>query len=217
MAATCRMHVGGQVCVSPKRVIVTEKNADDFIAEYAAQFSAQKVGDPFDPETTVGPLSSAAAVELLQDQLQDAIDHGATVIVPGGRLEGPGHYFSPAVITDITPNMRLYSEEAFGPLGMVYRVSDVDEAVALANSTQYGLGATVVGATDEAERVARRLDTGSVGINAWFGAPIEAPFGGTKASGFGRELGRSGMDQFANIKVYGVAGERMRADTTGGE
>jgi succinate-semialdehyde dehydrogenase/glutarate-semialdehyde dehydrogenase len=205
LAAACRIMLGGQVCVSPKRVIVTEKNADAFIEEYAAQFSAQKVGDPLDPETTVGPLSTPAAVDLLHSQLQDAIDHGATVVVPGGRIDGPGSYFAPAVITDITPRMRVYSEEAFGPLGMVYRVSTAAEAIELANSSQYGLGATVIGETAEAEEIARHLDTGSVGVNDWFGAPIEAPFGGTKASGFGRELGRTGMDQFANLKMYGIA------------
>jgi succinate-semialdehyde dehydrogenase/glutarate-semialdehyde dehydrogenase len=212
IAATARMWVGGQVCVSPKRVIVTEGVADDFIAEYAAQFRAQSVGDPFDPATTVGPLSSPEAVDLLEEQMQDAIKLGATVLVEGGRVPGPGSYFSPAVITDVTPEMRLYAEEAFGPLGIVYRVSDTDAAIALANDSVYGLGATVMGETNEAEAVAGLLDTGSVGINAWLGAPIESPFGGTKASGFGRELGRTGMSQFANQKVYGRSGVSGRKD-----
>jgi succinate-semialdehyde dehydrogenase/glutarate-semialdehyde dehydrogenase len=205
LAAESRMWVGGQVCVSPKRVIVTDKNADRFIEEYAVHFNKQTLGDPLSPETTVGPLSSQEAADQLQGQLQDAIDKGATVVVPGGRVDGPGSFFAPAVITDLTPEMRLYTEEAFGPVGIVYRVTDADEAVSLANSSKYGLGGTVMGSTTEAEEVARRLDTGSVGINAWLGAPIEIPFGGTKASGFGRELGRSGMDQFANLKVYGIA------------
>jgi succinate-semialdehyde dehydrogenase/glutarate-semialdehyde dehydrogenase len=204
-AATARMWVCGQTCVSPKRVIVTEGIADDFISEYAAQFRAQLVGDPFDPKTTVGPLSSQEAVDLLEDQLQDAVKLGATVLVEGGKMPGPGSYFSPAVITDVTPEMRLYSEEAFGPLGIVFRVPDADAAVVLANDSAYGLGATVMGEPAEAEAVAAELDTGSVGINGWLGAPIEVPFGGTKASGFGRELGRTGMDQFANLKVYGRA------------
>jgi len=109
------------------------------------------------------------------------------------------------VITGITPEMRVYSEEAFGPLGMIYRVPDAEAAVALANGSQYGLGGTVFGADDEAREVAGRLDTGAVGINNYIGAPIQIPFGGTKRSGVGRELGRSGMDQFANIKTYGIA------------
>lgn len=205
LAASCRLAIGGQVCASPKRVIVTEKNADAFIARYAEVFASQKVGDPFDPETTVGPLSTAAGADLLQEQLQDAIDKGATVVVPGGRVDGPGAYFKPAVLTDVKPGMRLYEEEAFGPLGVIYRVPDAAAAVVLANSTKYGLGGTVIGDTDEAERVAHQLDTGTVGINTWFGAPIQAPFGGTKASGVGRELGRTGMDPFANMKSYGIA------------
>ncbi len=204
-AVAARLWVCGQVCVSPKRVIVTEGIAGEFIAEYAAQFRAQVVGDPFDPATTVGPLASREAVDLLEDQLQDAVRLGATVLVEGGRMPGPGSYFSPAVITDVTPEMRLYSEEAFGPLGIVFRVPDPDAAVSLANDSVYGLGGTVMGEPGEAEAVAAELDTGSVGINAWLGAPIEVPFGGTKASGFGRELGRTGMDQFANLKVYGRA------------
>jgi len=205
-AATCRLAIGGQVCCSPKRVIVSESVADEFIARYVETFADQKVGDPFDPETTVGPLSSATAADTLQAQLQDALDKGATALVPGGRMDGPGAFFQPAVITDVTPEMRVYTEEAFGPLGMIYRVPDADAAIELANSSKYGLGGTVFGEDlEEARRVAGELDTGAVGINNYLGAPIEIPFGGTKRSGVGRELGRSGMDQFANIKTYGIA------------
>ena len=205
-AAAYRLAISGQVCISPKRIIVTEKVADEFTAQFTAAFAAQKLGDPLDPETTVGPLSSAAAVELLEAQYQDAIDKGATVLVAGGRVNGPGAFFKPAVLTGITPDMRIYSEEAFGPLGMLYRVPDAEAAIELANDTKYGLSGTVFGRDlREAQRVASAIDTGGVGINGYLGAPIEIPFGGTKASGFGRELGRSGMDQFANIKTYGVA------------
>lgn len=205
-AASCRLVIGGQVCCSPKRVIVTDQVADEFIDTYVSTFANQKVGDPFDSDTTVGPMSTDAAADLLQDQLQDALDKGATTLLAGGRRPGPGAYFQPAVITDITPDMRVFTEEAFGPLGMIYRVPDADAAVALANSSQYGLGGTVFAQDmSEAYRVADELDTGAVGINNYLGAPIEIPFGGTKRSGVGRELGRSGMDQFANLKTYGIA------------
>jgi len=204
-AVSCRLFTGGQICISPKRIILADAVAGEFIGQFTEAFANQVVGDPFDPTTTVGPLSSQAGVDLLQEQLQDAVDKGATVLVPGGRIEGPGAYFQPAVITDITPEMRVYSEEAFGPLAMIYRVPDADAAVALANSSKYGLGGTVFAEDlDEARRVAGRLDTGMVGINTYFGAPVSIPFGGTKSSGFGRELGESGMDQFANIKTYGI-------------
>ena len=203
LAAQIRLGNAGQICVSPKRVIVTDKVADEFIATYAAVFAGAKVGDPFDPETTVGPLSSIAAADELQGLYQDAVDKGATVVVPGGRVDGPGAFFTPAVLTDITPEMTIYSEEAFGPLGMIYRVPDADAAIALANDTKYGLTGTVFGEDiEEATRVAEALETGGVGINRYFGAPIEVPFGGTKASGVGRELGESGMDAYANVKSY---------------
>jgi succinate-semialdehyde dehydrogenase / glutarate-semialdehyde dehydrogenase len=204
-AAACRLMASGQTCVSPKRLIVTEAVADEFTARFTETFASYKLGDPLDPETTVGPLSTRPAVDLLQEQYQDALDKGAQALVPGGRVDGPGFFFAPAVITGITTDMRVYWEEAFGPLAMIYRVPDADAAVALANDSPYGLGGTVFGADDEARKVAGRLDTGGVGINNFFGARIELPFGGTKQSGFGRELGRSGMDPFANIKTYGIA------------
>lgn len=204
-AALTRLVISGQVCASPKRIIVLESIADEFIANFNAVLAKQTLGDQFDPATTFGPLSSVRAAELLQEQLDDAVAHGATVLVAGGRVDRPGAYFEPAVITDITPEMRVYHEEAFGPLAMIYRVADVDAAIELANDSPYGLSGTVFGEVEEARAVARRLDTGSVGINNFMGAPVEIPFGGTKRSGLGRELGRSGMDQFANIKTYGIS------------
>jgi succinate-semialdehyde dehydrogenase/glutarate-semialdehyde dehydrogenase len=204
-AVMCRLLIGGQMCNSPKRIILTPGIADQFIEQFVQAFGTQQVGDGFDPQTTVGPLSSEAALTTLREQYDDALAKGATVLLPGGALDRPGFFFQPAVITDITPDMRVYSEEAFGPLAMIYRVDNADEAVALANDTKYGLAATVFGATEEGQEVANRLDVGSVGINSFLGGPVEIPFGGTKASGFGREFGKSGMDHFANIKTYGVA------------
>lgn len=204
VASSRRLNWGGQICVSPKRVIVTDAVADEFIARYLDTFTRQTVGDPFDSATTVGPLSSIQAADELQAQLQDALDKGATLLAPGGRVDGPGAYFRPAVVTDISPDMRIFTEEAFGPLGVVYRVPDARAAVDLANASPYGLSATVFGDEGDAREVAALLDTGGVGINGFLGAPIEIPFGGTKRSGLGRELGRSGMDQYANIKTYAV-------------
>ncbi|MER6562037.1 aldehyde dehydrogenase family protein [Streptomyces sp. NPDC001027] len=203
-AVACRLVIGGQACTSPKRIIVTEAVADEFIAGFTAGFAGQKVGDPFDPETTVGPMATEKGADDLQSLYDDAVAKGATVLVPGGRVEGPGAYFKPAVITDVTTEMRVYHEEAFGPLGVIYRVPDADAAVALANDSVYGLGGSVFGAVDDAIAVAERIDTGSVAINAWLGGPVEVPFGGTKASGFGRELGPTAMDAFANHKVYAI-------------
>jgi succinate-semialdehyde dehydrogenase/glutarate-semialdehyde dehydrogenase len=154
----------------------------------------------------MGPLASNRVAEILQGQYQDAVDKGATVLVPGGRIDGPGSFFRPAVLSGVTPEMRLYAEEAFGPLAVIYTVPDADAAVELANSSPYGLGGTVFAEDlDEARRVAGLLNTGAVGINTWLAAPVEMPFGGTKRSGVGRELGRTGMDPFANLKTYGIA------------
>jgi succinate-semialdehyde dehydrogenase / glutarate-semialdehyde dehydrogenase len=203
-AAACRLVLGGQACALPKRVIVTEGVADAFTEKYVAAFAAQVVGDPFDETSTVGPMSSQAAADLLQEQMEDAIAKGATVLLEGGRIDGPGSYFKPAVLAGITPEMRIYTEEPFGPLGMIFRVGDAEAAVTLANDNPYGLGGAVFGEQDEALRIASRLDTGGVGINAFMGSPTEVPFGGTKRSGVGRELGRSGMDQFANMKTYAI-------------
>lgn len=205
-AAQGRLLLCGQACIAPKRVIVTDAVAEEFVAAFTAVFADQTVGDPLDPATTVGPLSSTEAAARLQSQYDDAVAKGATVLVAGGRLPGPGAWFRPAVITDITPEMRVYHEEAFGPLGMVYRVPDADAAVELANSSPYGLNGTVFSADlEEARDVARRLDVGGVGINGWLAAPSTLPFGGTKRSGVGRELGPVAMDAFANIKSYATA------------
>jgi succinate-semialdehyde dehydrogenase/glutarate-semialdehyde dehydrogenase len=205
LAAMCRLLIAGQMCNSPKRIILTAGIADEFTSMFVSTFSNQVVGDGSDPATTVGPLSSEAAAVLLQEQYDDAVAKGATVLAPGGRVDRPGYFFRPAVLADVTPEMRLYHEEAFGPVAMLYRVADADAAVTLANDSRYGLAATVFGAAEEAQQVASRLDVGSVGVNGFLGGPVEIPFGGTKASGFGREFGRTGMDQFANLKTYGVA------------
>lgn len=203
IASACRLIFGGQACALPKRVIATEKVADEFITHYVAAFRGQVMGDPLAEGTTIGPLSSESAAETLQAQYDDAVSKGAKVLEPGGRVDGAGYYFKPAVLTDVTPEMRVYHEEAFGPIGLVFRVSDADAAIKVANDTKYGLGGVVFSEDlDEARYVAERLDTGGVGINTFLGAPVEIPFGGTKASGIGRELGTSGMDQFANIKTY---------------
>lgn len=203
--STCRLIIGGQTCGSPKRLIVTDGAYDEFVEQFVAAFTNQVVGDPLDPATTVGPVSSVAAAETLQAQLDDAVDKGATVLVAGGRVDGPGAFFTPAVISDITPEMRAYSEEVFGPIAMIYRVKDADAAVELANSSKYGLtGGVFSQDVDKALAVAGRLDTGGVGINCFIGAPLETPFGGTKASGVGRELGTTGMDAFANLKTYAI-------------
>lgn len=200
--AVCRLGIGGQVCASPKRAIVAESIADKFIETYVGVMSNQNIGDGMNPDTTLGPLSSQQTVDDLQALYDDAVGKGATVLLAGGKIDRPGFYFSPAVLTGITPEMRLYREEPFGPLTVIITVADRDAAIEAANNTPYGLSATVFGDVEEAEYVARRINAGGVGINAWGGAPVQVPFGGTKKSGVGTELGSSAVDVFANHKYY---------------
>ncbi|MDE3007574.1 MAG: NAD-dependent succinate-semialdehyde dehydrogenase [Acidobacteriota bacterium] len=201
-AVGARMENGGQACNAAKRFIVADTYYDAFVDRFSAAMASCTTGEPTSPDTTYGPLSSEQAVRNLQAQVDDAIAKGATVRTGGRRLEGPGAFFEPSVLTDVTPEMRAFREELFGPVAVVYRVKSVDEAVALANDTPYGLGASIY-STDEqvALEVANRLDTGMVWINAPEGGGAELPFGGTKRSGVGRELGPYGIEEFVNKKL----------------
>jgi succinate-semialdehyde dehydrogenase / glutarate-semialdehyde dehydrogenase len=204
-AAEARMENAGQACNAAKRFIVADRLYDEFVEEFTASMAAWTTGDPTDESTKFGPLSSEAAAEGLMAQVSDAIDKGAKVQTGGRRPERPGAFVEATVLTDVTPEMRAYREELFGPVAVVYRVSDVDEAVALANDTPFGLGGVVYHSDPAiALDVANRLDTGMVWINAPEGGGPELPFGGTKRSGVGRELGPYGIDEFVNRKLIHV-------------
>jgi succinate-semialdehyde dehydrogenase/glutarate-semialdehyde dehydrogenase len=201
-AVAARMENGGQACNAAKRFIVADPIYDAFVDRFSAAMASCVTGDPTDPNTTYGPLSSEQAVRNLQAQVDDAIAKGATVRTGGRRVERPGAFFEPSVLTDVVPEMRAFREELFGPVAVVYRVKSVDEAVALANDTPYGLGACVYSKDEKlALDVANRLDTGMVWINAPEGGGAELPFGGTKRSGVGRELGPYGIEEFVNKKL----------------
>jgi len=201
-AAEARMENGGQACNASKRMIVTAEVYDEFMSEFVSAMSGYATGDPFDPATAYGPLSSERAAALLMDQINDAISKGATVHLGGHRLDRPGAFVEATVLSGVTPEMRAYREELFGPAAVVYKVSNADEAVDLANSSAYGLGGAVF-SSDEALAldVADRLDVGMVWINQAEGGGAELPFGGTKRSGVGRELGPLGIDEFVNKKL----------------
>ncbi len=173
---SARMENGGQACNAAKRFIVADGLYDDFVAQFTASMAALTTGDPFDPATSYGPLSSEAAAAGLMAQVQDAIDKGATVRTGGRRVDGPGAFVEATVLTDVTPEMRAFREELFGPVAVVYRVADVDEAVALANDTPFGLGGAVFHSDPAvALDVADRLDTGMVWINEAEGGGAELP------------------------------------------
>lgn len=192
----------GQACNAAKRFIVDESVYAEFTENFAAAVSGITVGDPTKADTFMGPLSSVAARDGLAAQVQDAINKGATVIAGGAPIEGVGAFYAPTILADVTPDMRAYSEELFGPVAVIYKVNGDDEAVELANSSVYGLGASVQTQDPErAQAIAARLETGMVSINEPSGTAAELPFGGVKRSGVGRELGKYGMAEFVNHKL----------------
>jgi succinate-semialdehyde dehydrogenase / glutarate-semialdehyde dehydrogenase len=201
-AFRARLSNAGQACNSPKRMIVAEGIFDDFVRELSALAAGLVPGDPADAATTIAPMSSAAAADELVEQIADAVAQGATLHTGGQRLDGPRAFVTPAVLTGVVDGMRAFREELFGPAIVVYPVRDEDEAVALANDSAYGLGASIF-TTDEqrALDLAERLDCGMVFINQAPDSEPDLPFGGIKKSGFGRELGPWGMDEFANLKL----------------
>jgi succinate-semialdehyde dehydrogenase/glutarate-semialdehyde dehydrogenase len=205
-AAAARMENGGQACNASKRMIVADGVYEDFIREFTKAMAAQVTGDPTDPGVNYGPLSSERAAQILMEQIDDAVSKGAVVHTGGHRVDRPGAFVEPTVLSGVTPEMRAFSEELFGPAAVVYRVPDADTAVELANSSAYGLGGAVFSSDEElALDVADRLDVGMVWINQAEGGGPELPFGGTKRSGVGRELGPLGIDEFVNKKLIHTA------------
>nr|WP_125612667.1 NAD-dependent succinate-semialdehyde dehydrogenase [Specibacter cremeus] len=204
-AVRARMGNCGQACNAPKRMIVLGGLYDAFVSKLAGRMAEFVPGDPADPRTTLAPLSSQAAADELVEQIRDAVEQGASLLVGGHRIDGPGAYVQPAVLTGVTEEMRAHREELFGPAVVVYRADSEDEAVALANDSVYGLGASVFSADpDRARRVGDRLDAGMVSINAAGGSQADLPFGGIKRSGIGRELGPLGMEEFMNKRVVRI-------------
>jgi succinate-semialdehyde dehydrogenase / glutarate-semialdehyde dehydrogenase len=196
-----RMENVGQACNSNKRMIVAADIAEQFVARLVERAGSLVPGDPMLGQPgTYPPMASRAAAEALAAQVADAIARGARLHV-GGTVSGA--YFAPAVLTDVAPGMRAYHEELFGPVAVVYTVHTDDEAVALANDSAYGLGGAVFSAdADRAARVAARLEVGMASVNAPAAERADLPFGGVKRSGFGRELGPLGMDEFVNKRLY---------------
>ncbi|KRA23231.1 hypothetical protein ASD65_01450 [Microbacterium sp. Root61] len=197
-----RFRLCGQVCVSPKRIIVAETRYDEFLSRYVERCEALTVGDPFDPTVDIGPLSSESQAETVREQIAAAIAAGATAIEVGAEIPSVGAFVQPTILTNVDSASPLYGEEIFGPVPMVFSASSDEEAVRIANDTEFGLGGSVFSTDpDRAERVARRIDAGMVWINRAAGSEPRLPFGGTKASGYGTELGREGLYQFLNNKL----------------
>jgi len=205
IAAVARCLNNGQSCIAAKRFIVHDAVYDEFERLFTEQMAGKVVGDPMADGTDVGPLSSEAQRDDVEHLVADAVAKGARALCGGAAPEGPGFYYPPTVLTGITPEMRVHTEEVFGPVATVYRVPDIDAAIELANATEFGLGANAW-TNDEAERArfVRDLDAGMVFVNGNVTSFPQLPFGGVKTSGFGRELFTQGIREFCNVKTVWV-------------
>ncbi|HWE66278.1 MAG TPA: NAD-dependent succinate-semialdehyde dehydrogenase [Acidimicrobiales bacterium] len=204
-AVTARVQNNGQSCIAAKRFIVVEEIAEEFLRRFTEAMGALVVGDPLDPATDVGPIVTEAQRDELVAQVAEAQRQGATVHGGGVLTDRPGWYFAPTVLSGVTADMAVAQEELFGPVAMVERVPDLSAALAVANSTTFGLGSSVW-TTDQAEqrRCIEELEAGSVFVNAMVASTPELPFGGIKRSGFGRELSELGLKEFCNAKTVWV-------------
>ena len=201
-----KMNNTGQCCVAAKRFIVVEALADQFLAKFKESLAGLKPGDPMDPATTLGPLSTESALVTLLDQVKRAVAKGAKLALGGKRVDRPGAFMEPTILTDITEKNPAFREEFFGPVALFFRVKNEDEAVALANDSEFGLGGSVF-TRDVArgKRVASRVETGMMFVNHPTWTSPELPFGGIKNSGYGRELSSLGIQEFVNKKLVRVA------------
>ncbi|CAN5263055.1 NADP-dependent succinic semialdehyde dehydrogenase [soil metagenome] len=206
VATTSRTQNNGQSCISAKRFIVHTDVYEEFLQHFTKEMSALVVGDPMDDDTDIGPLATEQGREDVEELVKDALDKGATAVLGGERPDRPGWWYPPTILTDLDAGMTLYGEEVFGPVAMVYRVADIDEAIELANDTRFGLGSNAwTSDPDEQERFIRDLEAGQTFVNGMVTSYPALPFGGVKASGHGRELAGLGIREFMNAKTVWVA------------
>ncbi|MDP1780934.1 MAG: NAD-dependent succinate-semialdehyde dehydrogenase [Hydrogenophaga sp.] len=205
-AVSGRMGNSGQACTASKRFIVVDALADRFLEKFQTALQGFEAGDPMDRKTTLAPLSSAQALKTLLGQVDEAVSHGARIVMGGQRIEGQsGAFMQPTILTDIAEDNPAYLQEFFGPVALFFRVPDEAAAVALANDSPFGLGGSVFTQdVERGKRVARQIDTGMVFINSAAVSMPDLPFGGVKNSGYGRELSGAGIQEFVNKKLIRV-------------
>jgi succinate-semialdehyde dehydrogenase / glutarate-semialdehyde dehydrogenase len=205
MAARSRFLNCGQSCLAAKRFIVDASAADEFERLLVAAVKALPVGDPTDPSTRIGPVARADLLDGIDRQVRESVAAGARVLLGGGPLDRPASFYAPTILTDVTTDMPVFTEETFGPVAAVIRARDEEQAVELANDTGYGLGASVwTRDTARGLRLGRQIQSGALFVNAIVSSDPRLPFGGTKRSGHGRELGEYGIRAFANVRTIWV-------------
>ncbi|HXA52762.1 MAG TPA: aldehyde dehydrogenase family protein, partial [Candidatus Acidoferrum sp.] len=201
-AAQARCINNGQSCIAAKRFIVVEEVAAVFERRFVAEMQAMAIGDPLDEKTQIGPLATRAILEELEQQVRGSLGR---ILTGGHRLDRPGNYYAPTVLVDVPPDSPAAREELFGPVATVFRVKDLDEAIARANETRFGLGAAAfTNDSDEQRRCIQEIEAGMVFINGMVASDARLPFGGVKASGYGRELSAWGIREFVNVKTVVV-------------
>jgi acyl-CoA reductase-like NAD-dependent aldehyde dehydrogenase len=202
MAVKSRFNTAGQSCVNAKRFLVDERVADRFVEKFVEKARALVLGDPEDEATAIGPVARGDLRDTLHDQVLRSVGAGAVLRLGGEPADRPGYYYPPTILDRVTPGMAAFTEETFGPVAAVTRVSGADEAVELANRSEYGLGAALWTADlDQARRLVPRIDAGAVFVNGMVASDARLPFGGIKRSGYGRELSGYGIREFANVKT----------------
>jgi succinate-semialdehyde dehydrogenase / glutarate-semialdehyde dehydrogenase len=205
VACRARNQNNGQSCIAAKRFIVVEDVADDFEKRFVGAVGALKVGDPMDRGNQVGPLARADLIDALERQVRESVNMGASVLTGGKRLDGAGNYYAPTVLGGVTPDMPVFREETFGPVAALIRVKDAEEALAVANDSDFGLGSSIwTSDVSGARRMAERVEAGMVFINGMVASDARLPFGGVKRSGYGRELSEIGIREFTNAQTVWV-------------
>ncbi|MHA2029200.1 MAG: NAD-dependent succinate-semialdehyde dehydrogenase [Candidatus Kariarchaeaceae archaeon] len=200
-----RTQNNGQSCIAAKRFIVQDTIATEFANQFAKAISQLKIGDPMDPEVDIGPMANPGEYKIIKEQIDDAIEQEGIILAGGQIPETPGYFVEPTVVTNTNPNMKIVKEEVFGPVAPVIIFSTDEEAIELANNSEFGLGGSIWTANEErAKKIAMELECGAVFINSIVKSDPRMPFGGVKKSGIGRELSKYGLKEFVNVKAINV-------------